>query len=239
MPNPFEVCLAEDNHRWLIEQFARILASYEPKDVVDVGCGAGRLLMACRERGIDATGLDMPGPRLDAVAEAGFSVREGNAYDLGMADRSTDWLVLRHVPHHLEHPARAFGELLRVADRGVVIAEPFYDVSVPSQRGAVLLDLWEKRQHRRRGMYHEPVYDLAALQGMLPAGYEREFAVEVHMTLRLRSSNLDDVRKDADRLVDDLDASDPEHATKAQLLAELEKLGLSWNGSLLMTLTRR
>jgi hypothetical protein len=73
----------------------------------------------------------------------------------------------------------------------------------------------------------------------LPAGYEREFAVEVHMTLRLRSSNLDDVRKDADRLVDDLDASDPEHATKAQLLAELEKLGLSWNGSLLMTLTRR
>ncbi|MFT6363216.1 MAG: SAM-dependent methyltransferase [Planctomycetota bacterium] len=197
------------------------------------------LLKACRQRGIRATGIDAEGPNLEELRKAGFEVSEGSAYSLPFEDRSVDWLSLRHVPHHLEDPKRAFAELLRVAGRGLLLAEPHFDVSELSQAGAESLDIWEKRQHRRRGMVHDEVYDLGSLLEMMPAGYEEHFQVEAHCTLRLRNRDAGEFAGEAAELLTGLEPEHEEYVALKGLMRDLEQTGLSWNGSLLLVLTRR
>jgi len=234
-----DTCKGIANHDWLIEEFVTVLENYHPTDVFDVGCGTGRLMKACRGRGITVVGLDQAGPRLRALAVDGFDVREGSAYELPLADQSVDWVVLRHVPHHLQDPARAFKELLRVAKSGVLIAEPYFDGSVPSQRSAISADLWEKAQHRRRGMYHEPVYSLGSLLDLMPDDYAKPFHVDVHKSLRLRERSIEDFHTDAQALLEGLEPHDPHRVRLAVLLEELKQTGLTWNGSLLVAFVRR
>ena len=233
-----QTCTARQNHEWLTTEYLNHLAAQNPTEVLDIGCGSGMLLKACRERGIHATGVEAPGPSLDELKQAGFEVTEGSAYDLPFEDQSIDWLSLRHVPHHLEHPARAFAELLRVAKRGVTLAEPHFDCSESSQAGAAALDVWEKRQHRRLGRTHDEVYNLGALLGLLPADYADAFTVEAHRTLRLRGRDVAQFAIEAKDLVAGLDAKDPECHSLESLIRDLEQSSLSWNGSLLLVLTR-
>jgi len=239
MPAPWSKCSAEENHRWLLAEFAGLLVERAPESLLDVGCGTGLLLAKCREAGIAVCGLDQAGLKLDALREAGFEVSEGSAYQLPFADRSVDWVCMRHVPHHLEDPARALAEAQRVARTGVLVAEPYFEPSVGSQRGAIALDRFEKRQHRRRGMFHAEVLDLGALLSFLPPGYERDFEVFVQHHLRLRARSVRDFATAAAELLEALPAEHPEHEALAELLRELERLGLSWNGSLCLTLLRR
>lgn len=238
-PSNFATCTARENHEWLIGEYLDRLAKQKPTKVLDVGCGSGMLLKACQERGITAAGIDGAGPNLDALREAGFEVSEGSAYSMPFGDRCVDWISLRHVPHHLEDPRRAFAELLRVADRGVILAEPHFDLSELSQAGAESLDVWEKRQHRRRGMVHDEVYDLGALLQMMPEGYEGDFHVEAHRTLRLRGREVAKFATEAGELLAELDPEHEECLALKGLIRDLEQTGLTWNGSLLVVLTRR
>ena len=100
-----EECSAQDNRDWLLGHFATLLHAQEPRSVLDVGCGNGLLMKACLERGVATTGIDLPGPGLDALGADGLDVREGTAAALPFEDGSVDWVTLRHVPHHLEQPA--------------------------------------------------------------------------------------------------------------------------------------
>lgn len=229
---------AQENHAWLLSEFASLLTRRRPASVLDVGCGAGLLLKKCREAQIEVYGLDQPGPRLEALREEGFCVHEGSAYELPFADQSVDWVTMRHVPHHLEDPARAFAEALRVAKTALFIAEPCFDGTIPSQRGAIALDRWEKRQHRRRGMFHVEVLDMGALLGFMPKGFEEHFHVECQLRLRLRARSVAAFAEDAERLLEGLDADHPERRGLAELLELLERTGLTWNGSSCLTLLR-
>ncbi|MFT6363656.1 MAG: 2-polyprenyl-3-methyl-5-hydroxy-6-metoxy-1,4-benzoquinol methylase, partial [Planctomycetota bacterium] len=67
----FPTCTARENHEWLIGEYLDRLAAQEPASVVDVGCGSGMLLKACRQRGIRATGIDAEGPNLEELRKAG------------------------------------------------------------------------------------------------------------------------------------------------------------------------
>lgn len=232
-------CSATENHAWLLGEFADLLCGFEPAGVLDVGCGAGRLMEILRERGVEVAGLDQPGPRLEALVEAGFEVREGSAYALPFEDRSVDWVTLRHVPHHLQDPGRAFAEALRVAGRGLLMAEPSFDGSLPCQRAALALDRWEKRQHRRRGMFHAEALQLGELRALLPRGFEESFELEAHSLLRPRGRSLEGFAAEAQELVADLADEHPERVALSELLAELAQTGLSWNGSLSVVVRRR
>ena len=239
IPSNFATCTARENHEWLIGEYLDRLAAQSPTQVVDVGCGSGMLLKACRERGLQAMGIDAAGPNLEELRQSGFEVQGGSAYSLPFEDKSVDWLSLRHVPHHLEDPKRAFAELLRVARGGVILAEPHFDVSELSQAGAEALDIWEKRQHRRRGMVHDEVYDLGSLLQMMPPGYEEHFHVEAHRTLRLRGRDVAKFVADAGELLTGLEPEHEQCVALKGLILDLEQTGLSWNGSLLLVLTRR
>jgi SAM-dependent methyltransferase len=232
-------CVAEENHEWLLSEFVRLLLQHEPESVLDVGCGAGLLLRNCIQAGIETVGLDQPGPRLDTLRDEGLEVREGSAYALPFDDRSVDWITMRHIPHHLEDPARAVAEGLRVARTGLLIAEPCFDSTLPSQRGGLAVDRWEKRQHRSGGMYHAEYLDLGALIALLPEDSEDRFDIEAHRSLRLRRRSIGDFARAAAELVSDLPWEHAEQDALVQLLGELRHLGLSWNGSLCVALRRR
>ncbi|HED64013.1 MAG TPA: class I SAM-dependent methyltransferase [Planctomycetes bacterium] len=227
-----------ENHAWLLDEFAGLLVRQEPELVLDVGCGGGLLLRRCRENSIPAVGVDLGGERLDALLSEGFEVREGSAYDLPFEDGKVDWTVLRHVPHHLEDPATAICEALRVSRSGILVAEPYFDPSIPSQRVAFAVDAWEKRQHRRGGMFHVAPLDFDALLACLPPDWECAFGAEMHVSLRLRDRSVEEFEREAEELVADLEPGHAEREGLREVREEIERFGLTWNGSATLLLRR-
>lgn len=227
---------ALENSAWLQTEYERWLFESAPESVLDVGCGAGRLLRVCRDREVAATGLDAEGPRLHALRADGLEVHAGSAYELPFADGAFDWVSMRHVPHHLADPAVAFAEALRVARTGFLVAEPWFDVTLASQRAALALDVWEKRQHRRRGTFHDEVHDLDALLSLVPDGVRTDLGVEVQRHLWLHARAAGRFAGEARELVAELPEDHAERRTLAELLERLDRDGLTWNGSLCVKL---
>lgn len=223
---------AQENHEWLLERYVELLARQEPSSVLDVGCGAGLLMKSCAAHGIEVIGLDQGGPKLEALVAEGFDARDGSAYELPFDDDAVDWVSMRHVPHHLAEPGRAFAEALRVARVGFLVAEPLFDANLPTQRSARELDVWEKRQHRRGGMFHDEVYALDALLALLPPERIAALEIEAHQHFRPRARSLETFRATAEELVADLEPDHEERRALAEHLESWRVTGLSWNGSL-------
>jgi ArsR family transcriptional regulator len=93
--------------------------------LVDLGTGTGRMLELFGARFRRGLGLDL-NPAMLAYARAklesaGLShaqVRQGNLYDLPLADRSADAVVMHQVLHFLSDPQRAVREAVRVLAPG-------------------------------------------------------------------------------------------------------------------------
>lgn len=223
----------------LLAGFVELLLAQGPRSVLDVGCGSGGLLQACAARGLTVSGVDRRGDRFDrleALAAEGFDVHAGSAYDLPFADGAFDWVTLRHVPHHLERPADAFAEALRVAATGVLIGEPSFDEGVPEQAAGLALDVWEKRQHRRGGMFHDEVYPEAALRALLPAGALDVEAVNIPS---VGPRSVEDFVEGARELLAGLPTDAAEAAGLDALTAQLERDGLAWNGTVCLVVRKR
>jgi SAM-dependent methyltransferase len=237
MNNAWAVEEGQVNHLWLLQHFVDLLESFKPQSVLDVGCGAGGLLKACSAAGITVQGLDQGSPRLDALVAEGFDVIEGSAYELPLEADSVDWVTLRHVPHHLDKPELALAEALRVSRCGVLCAEPCFDESLACQRSAVALDVWEKQQHRREGMYHAEVLSLGELLALLPQSAANSIKVQVHTHFHPRGRDVTAFEVIARQLVESLPAEHEHQVALNQLLPELHRTGLSWNGSMCLVLT--
>ena len=227
------------NHVWLIAQFASVVGRYKPASILDVGCGAGLLMKTLHGAGIKISAIDQAGPKLDALREEGFDVQEGTAYELPFEADSIDWITMRHVPHHLEDPAKAFAELLRVAKTGAFIAEPYFNRSIPSQRATDEYESWEKIQQRKGGMYHAENYSIGELMGLLPEGWEAEYEVDEHTCLRLRPWSLEEAEEQARGHLKDSPDDPAQSAELEDLLTIARKDGLSFNGSKILVVKRK
>jgi len=93
--------------------------------LVDVGTGTGRVLEIFADRierglGLDLSNqmLDLARSRLDQLGHRHCSVRQGNAYDLGLPAGSADVGVLHHVLHFLDDPATSIAEVARTLRPG-------------------------------------------------------------------------------------------------------------------------
>ena len=88
--------------------------------VLDVGCGAGRLMAALRDRrGCDVRGLEIDAGRVGDAVAAGLAVVQGDA-EVELAaypDGSFDVAVLSQTLQTARRPDRLVAELLRVAPR--------------------------------------------------------------------------------------------------------------------------
>jgi ubiquinone/menaquinone biosynthesis C-methylase UbiE len=130
------------------------IAAPKPASLCDVGCGAGALLAHARSLGIAAAGVE-PDPAKVAEANAqGLDVRAGAAEALPFADAAFDLVTFENSLHHVTEIGRALAEAMRVARRGIVIVDPWFDLSIPSQAAGDRYERWMKKLDRMTGMIH-------------------------------------------------------------------------------------
>ncbi len=136
------------------QAFRAEIAAVKPASLCDVGCGTGALLAHAGSLGIAATGVE-PDPAKVAEARArGLDVRVGTAEALPFADGAFDVVTFENSLHHATEVGRALGEAMRVARRAVVIVDPWFDLSIPSQTVGDRLERWLKALDRMTGMVH-------------------------------------------------------------------------------------
>ena len=107
---------------------AAMLAAVEDVEIrqlLDVGTGTGRVLEIFADRiehglGLDLSNqmLDLARSHLDQLGHRHCSVRQGNAYDIGVESGSIDVAVLHHVLHFLDDPLTALAEVVRTLRPG-------------------------------------------------------------------------------------------------------------------------
>lgn len=136
------------------QAFRSEIAALQPASLCDVGCGAGALLTHARSLGIAAAGVE-PDPAKVAEATArGLDVRAGAAEALPFPDAAFDLVTFENSLHHATEIGRALAEAMRVARRGVVIVDPWFDLSIPSQAVGDRFERWLKALDRMTGMVH-------------------------------------------------------------------------------------
>jgi SAM-dependent methyltransferase len=211
------------NYLHLAERFFQRLLALAPASVCDVGCGSGFVVGRCFEEHIPAVGFDPSQRRLKQVRDVGFAVGVAPAYPLPLADDAVDWVAMRHVLHHTAEPARAVAEAARVARRGILFAEPWFDVRLPSQRASLRADLWSKQQDSRRGHPHHPSVDAYEILAMLPDGLEFRFETEQYF--RPWPLDVADFERRAAKLGDDLPDGSAGALERDAVVAELRAMG--------------
>ncbi|NYF32791.1 methionine biosynthesis protein MetW [Sphingopyxis sp. JAI108] len=90
--------------------------------VLDVGCGDGELMVALRNKGVDARGLEIDPANVTAAIARGQSVVQGDANrDLAdYPDDAFDYAILSQTLQTTERPDKIVDELLRIAPRAFV-----------------------------------------------------------------------------------------------------------------------
>jgi demethylmenaquinone methyltransferase/2-methoxy-6-polyprenyl-1,4-benzoquinol methylase/ArsR family transcriptional regulator len=146
--------------------------------LLDIGCGAGRMLELLAPRAESAVGVDLS-PAMLGVARAqieqaglrNVQLRQGDIYALPVEGGAFDLAVLHQVLHYLDTPARALREAARaLAPDGRLIVVDF----APHQFEL----LRESHEHRRLGFSRREVEDYLTAAGLTPIAH-RDLAPEV------------------------------------------------------------
>ncbi len=104
--------------------------------VLDVATGGGHVARRLREEGAEVVTLDpSPGMQADVVAPA---------EELPFADGSFDVVASRIAAHHFDDLGKAFGEMVRVSNRVVVVEDMLYRTD-EEQQAETLRDPTHKR----------------------------------------------------------------------------------------------
>lgn len=116
---------ADEDNRFLQKALVELTVAAPLGDLLDVGCGQGRLLKLLASRAHRVVGVDVdPAARRLARAElllAGVpncSLRQGNMYALPFADGEFDTVILDDVLSNAEKPAAVIGEARRLLKPG-------------------------------------------------------------------------------------------------------------------------
>lgn len=231
---------ASDNASFLRVRFAARLLSARPASVLDVGAGGGHVLATLRSAGIAGTGCESNPKRVAALVADGFEALEAEAHDLPFADGAFDWVAMRHVPHHLADPVAGLREALRVARCGLLVAEPWYDVGLASQRAALAAERWFKARDRATGMVHAENLTAAELLAAVGADAEASDALDCEVThlVRLRRRSTEDLVQAATPQLVDLAPDDPARADWNGVLEQVAECGLTWNGSVMVAIEK-
>lgn len=126
-----------------IEEFLML----DGKEVLEIGCGAGRLTSSLVPKAESITAID-PDPAQVAMARAnvaGVDFRVGSGENLDFTDRSFDIVFFSYSLHH-QNCTAALKEAMRVMRRegNILIIEPTHDGEFTR-----LVDIFEKDESRR------------------------------------------------------------------------------------------
>jgi SAM-dependent methyltransferase len=138
----------------------RIVADIQPKSVLDAGCAIGLLVETLRERGVDATGIDLSTWAIEHATEAAKPhVREGSIvepfgarYDLIVCIE-----VLEHMP--AEEAEKAIANFAAHTGDVLFSSTPF-DYKEPTHVNVRMPEDWAEA-FARHGFYRDVDYDAA------------------------------------------------------------------------------
>ena len=146
-----------------------IIASADPRDLLDIGTGTGRMLEILAPRVERALGIDQSREMLSIarvnLERAGLengSVRLGDMYQLALPDASFDAVVVHQVLHYADRPAVAIAEAARVLrPNGVLVLVDFAPHTLEFLR--------DEHAHRRLGFADAEVAEWCGAAGLDPA----------------------------------------------------------------------
>lgn len=224
------------HHAYKAELQNRI-ASFEPRSILDIGCGKGELiaspvLQGCALR----VGLEVDEADVEALRAQGLDARLGRAETLPFQDASFDIVTLDYVAHHVTDLSSALSEAARVAGKAVIVLDPWYDVSLPSQQVALAFDGWLKSIDRRLGMTH----NTCPLAGELALPFQRigGFELEHRYWLIHQSIPESEVADMAARQLARVNEAGEFKASLEPIVAQLEIGGMSEDGAILFVAER-
>ena len=136
------------------QAFRAEIAALKPASLCDVGCGTGALLTHVQSLGITASGIEPDPARVAEANGRGLDVRQGTADALPFPDGAFDLVTFENSLHHVTEIRRGLAEAMRVARRAVVIVDPWFDLSIPSQKVGDRYERWMKALDRMTGMVH-------------------------------------------------------------------------------------
>ncbi|WP_058505094.1 class I SAM-dependent methyltransferase [Legionella nautarum] len=164
--------------------------SPQPRSLLDVGCGEGKVIKYCQENlKIDVIGVDQHAENVEKLIGKGIKAKVGDARELPFSNEQFDWVIIANVLHHIPNANKALNECLRVAKFGVIASELWYDRSIKSQQYGHELDSWCKSLHQALGFYHRRYLNsgeiIALIQKINIA------SIDVHYGLSLMETTID------------------------------------------------
>jgi SAM-dependent methyltransferase len=150
-----------------------IIASADPRDLLDIGTGTGRVLEILAPRVERALGIDQSREMLSIarvnLERAGLengSVRLGDMYQLALPDASFDAVVVHQVLHYADRPAAVIAEAARVLrPNGVLVLVDFAPHTLEFLR--------DEHAHRRLGFADAEVAEWCRTAGLDPKPPQR------------------------------------------------------------------
>jgi SAM-dependent methyltransferase len=129
-----------------VEPYVRLAADQQP--VLDVGCGRGEFLAACRDAKVDARGVDTNERSVADLRQRGFAVELAGVPECfaALADGSLGSVLAMHVVEHL--PADALFALFRESAR-VLRPGGLLMIETPNAESLALAatDFWRDPTH--------------------------------------------------------------------------------------------
>lgn len=216
------------------EVFYQRILSHKSKNVLDIGCGDGALLMRLKADGIKACGLEPDEEKVAMLRQEGLRAVEGFGEMMPFQNDEFDMVVSEFSAHHMAKFDTVIVEALRVARRGVIILDQWYDKTIASSALTERFDRWCKQIDRAAGEVHFPSFTSAS---MLEA-FEKQptpvkLIAETHYVPM--AIPIDGPKAYA---AEQLEKITPDKACQeewAVIFAEAERIGFSENGALIVT----
>jgi hypothetical protein len=221
-----------NHYRLLLER----AVSQRPESLLLVGSVSGLLLRSCRQFGVPAAALETDPGLVETLTRQGLPAMCWDRQRMPSGNKGYDWVTLHAAELDPASADDALREALRVARSGLVLAQPWFDLSLPDQELAATAEQWLQAQRLRRGESTGAVLSIDRVMRALPEVKRGE--VEGQYVLRWRERPAADLRSEGEALLADLGPAAPQRRELAELVASVAAAGLSWSG-MLVTLVRK
>lgn len=147
--NPIQKFLIKNFYSSLIS----LTKSLRVESILDAGCGEGFTMNKLREnkigKRIEGIEYSKDAIQLGKKLFPDLIIKQGSAYDLPYGNNSFDLITCTEVLEHLEDPAKALKEILRVSKKNLIISVPNEPLFMLSNflRGKNLLRLGNDEGH--------------------------------------------------------------------------------------------